>query len=581
VGDEAVDITYGDGVAFITGPTTEPFFFEYHSSTGTYSVHQITQEIRDFEAVQSTESGTAIATDKRPTVLDNTHKYNLLNQGWDATKYGDYQTAQGVYPSNADMWIYAKDVNDVFSPTLLDKQWFGNAQSAQGRYIYNIYNMNRSANATGLTGNNFSTDYRPSTCEFFAGRLFTAGTRDSKLMGTILFSRVIENADLHAGQCYQTADPTSEVFSDLRPDDGGSIKIPEAGAIYHLMSLGTGIAVFAQNGVWHIKGSSDLGFAADAFSLQKVTSVGCDSPKSIVEVEGSAMYWSKSGIYAISPTQSGLSLSANNITQTTIQSEFEIIPFNQISACKGVYDPLEREIKWFYALDQAPTYATRYTNKLTLDMRLQAFYKSSYSGVAGTNPHVVAPFNTLNSSGATTIYGTSIRGFCVLKNGATWDYTVAVEHSTTFKDWYTEDTVGVDYTSFLETGYELFGDAMRKKQIDYMFIYNERTELTATDGTLNNQSSCLMQYKFDWADNATSQKWTTEQEVYVYTLPYLLQLSPSNPGTENVDYGYHVMVKKEKVLGTGRAVQVRFTSSPGKDMRLLGWATLASGGKQP
>ena len=86
-----------------------------------------------------------------------------------------------------------------------------------------------------------------------------------------------------------------------------------------------------------------------------------------------------------------------------------------------------------------------------------------------------------------------------------------------------------------------------------------------------------MQVKFDWSDTASSQKWSTAQEVYVYTMPYLLTFSPTTPGTENFDYGYDIITKKERVRGEGKAFRVRFTSSTGKDMRLLGWALSISG----
>ena len=581
VGDQPVDITYGNGVAYVVSSAINPFYIEYNSTTATYANNVITQDIRDFEGEDD-----GLATDTRPAYAslaalkagNPKHYYNLRNQGWTDAHITTYITAGGVAPSNSDIWVYGKDAADVFQAALMNLQWFGSTRAPNGHYSWNPYNTVRTGVVAGAT--DFVTLARPSTCAYYAGRLWTAGIADSKLAGTVLYTRVVQNKTLDVGKCRMEADPTSEVISDLQPDDGGTISIPESGIIHRVVPVSNGIAIVAQNGVWLVRGGADSGFTADLFSVQKVTTVGCDAPKSVVEVEGTLMYMSRSGIYVLSPDQSGLSLVAQNITQTTIQSEFETIPFAKLQLCKGVYDPLEREIKFYYTLDTTSVYKYRYDRILTLDMRLSAFYKSSISGVSGTNPHVTAVFPTLNIH-ATGVYGSSIRHFTAVLTGAAWDYSVSVFHSNTFMDWYTEDTTGVDYTSFVETGYQLFDDALRNKDIDWLTVFMERTELTATDGTPNNQSSCIMQTKFDWTDNANSQKWTAPLEIYVYQLPFLLTFSPTTPGTEDYLYGYSVITKKEKVRGTGRAIRIRFTSSTGKDMRILGWVIATSGVTTP
>lgn len=671
VGDTPVDITYGNGVAYVVSPVIEPFYIELHADLATYTNHQITQSIRDFEGLDD-----GLAVDTRPPAADLTalqaapladHYYNLINQGWNDTHLATYiaggtgtwvgvtaitlavgattqievpnnlalvngksvdingviipggdpningthvisnvtagatttftipidtstavgpytggsyrlATTAGVAPSNSDIWTYGKDASDVFAPTLMDKQWFGTTHAPKGRYIYNPYNMDRSTNSVNLVPatHDYVTLARPSTCAYYAGRLWTSGIATSKLAGTIFFSKVITNVALDAGKARQEADPTSEIISALQPDDGGVINIPETGAIHKLVPVANGIAIVAQNGVWLVRGGSDTGFTADIFSVVKVTSVGCDAPKSVVTVEGSLLYMSRSGIYLISPDQSGLSLQAQNITQNTIQSEFNSIPYTKLQLCKAVFDPVEREVKFYYTTDTASLYTYRYDRVLTLDMRLQAFYKSSISGTSGVHPHVSAVFPSLNVH-ATGVYESGIRHFCAIPNVGNWDYSVAVMYNNNFMDWFTFDSIGVSFDSYVETGYELFDDAMRNKTIDHIFIFMERTELTATDGTENNQSSCLMQVKFDWTDNTNSQKWTDPLEVYVYTKPFLLNFSPANPGTENLDYGYSVITKKEKVRGTGKALRLRFESTPGKDMRILGWAISTSG----
>ena len=578
VGDYPVDIASGKGSAYVVSSVIEPFYIEYHSTTNTYSVHQITQSIRDFEGVDD-----GLAVDVRPTYAslaalkagNPSHYYNLRNQGWTDTHLSSYITASGVAPANSDMWVYGKDSLDVFQPALMDKQWFGSTRAPNGHFSYDPYNVVRSSIIAGVQDT--VTTARPSTVAFYAGRMWSAGIASSGLSGTVLFTKVLQNVALDVQVTRQLADPTSEIISDLQPDDGGSISLPEAGSIYRIIPVANGIAIIAQNGVWLVRGGVDAGFTADLFSVQKITSVGCDAPKSVVEVEGTVLFWAKSGIYLLSPAQVSATLVAKNISELSIQSEFETIPFSRLATTKAVYDPLEREIKFYYSLDTASPYIYRYDRVLTLDMRLQAFYKSSIGGVSGINPHVTAVFPTLNIH-STGIYNTGIRHFVAVPGaGATWDSSVAVFHDDRFMDWYSIDNTGVDYIAFMETGYQLFQDAMRNKDIEWINIFMERTELTATDGTLNNQSSCNMQVKFDWTDSITAQKWTTPQEIYLYQQPFLLNFSPTTPGTENVDYGYSVITKKEKVRGTGRAIRVRFTASTGKDMRILGWAMQTTG----
>lgn len=583
-----VDITYGNGVAYVVSSAIEPFFIKYTTSTGLYTTHTYPKQIRDFEGVGD---GLDIferiilspATIARLAVVNNAHLYNIRNQGWGnndrlLTDFANYITAKNVSPSNADIYTFGKDATETFDATLLDKIWFGNTHAPRGYFLLNPYNQVRDSSMQypggGFVGgvvSTRSTNSRPTTCAYYTGRLFTAGISDDNLAGTILFSRIIEDPLIDAGLYYQRADPTSETINALQPDDGGVIKLPESGAIHRLIPLGNGLAVVAQNGIWIIQGAVDFGFAADSFSVQKITSVGCDAPKGVVEVEGALVYVSRSGLYALGPNQSGSGLSAQNITMDTIQSEFHSIPYTRLQKSKLIYDPIEREIKFYYTTDSASPFQYRYDRIITLDTRLKAFYKTSISGVEGVanQPHVTAPFVTLNIN-ATGTYESGVRHFCEVPTAGNYLYSVSITHDNSFLDWNTHG--GIDYTSFVETGYQIFDDAMRNKQVDWLVTFMERTELTHTAGIPDNESSCLMQIKFDWTDSTSASKWTTPTEIYVYVTPYLIDLA-----VPEIDYGYDVLTKKEKIRGTGRAIRIRYSSSTGKDMRILGWAITTSG----
>jgi hypothetical protein len=60
-----------------------------------------------------------------------------------------------------------------------------------------------------------------------------------------------------------------------------------------------------------------------------------------------------------------------------------------------------------------------------------------------------------------------------------------------FVDWFSVMILGVTYSSYIETGYELFDDAMRRKNITYLFTYLTRTETSADEsGVVDYPSAC-------------------------------------------------------------------------------------------
>ncbi len=73
-------------------------------------------------------------------------------------------------------------------------------------------------------------------------------------------------------------------------------------------------------------------------------------------------------------------------------------------------------------------------------------------------------------------------------------------------------------------------------------------------------SSLLLQTRWDWANATISKKFSQEVQVYRNTRP--------NPNT--ID-GFPIIVTKNKIRGKGRAIQLRFTSQPGKDAEIVGW----------
>jgi len=490
---------------------------------------------------------------------------------------GDYHitTSSGTYPSNSDIWWHGKNSTGDFTPSELNKIWFGAIQAPKGHYLFNAFSILRSSKIVGATDQ--TTTSRPSTIAFYGGRVWYGGIKDSSFGGTILFSRLVEDPLQDAHKCYMDADPTSEIVSDLVASDGGTITIPEAGQIVRLMPIAQGILVFAQNGVWLVAGTNATGgFSATAFSVNKLTNIGTVSPEGVVEVEGNAFYISRSGIYTIAPNPTTGAISANNITQSTIQKKITAISDSALSLVKAVYDPLEREVKWFYSESLNSSYLEAANRAITLDLVLKAFYTSQISGTIGLGvPSISNPFVTLPAAATLPDYESMVRYLTLVPTTATTtEFYISANYDDRLVDWYTSNVAGYDYSSIIDTGYELHKDAMRDKQIDDFHLFFKRTEHTITDGVLDNESACLFSYRFDWADDPSSGQYSTLEEGYYF--PRLITI-PNAVGTVPFTSGSDVVVTKHSVNGSGRAFQLHIESKPGKDMHLLGWATFISG----
>ncbi len=234
-----------------------------------------------------------------------------------------------------------------------------------------------------------------------------------------------------------------------------------------------------------------------------------------------------------------------------------------------------------------------FTNELIFDLSLQAFYKNEIQELDSTSPFVfdyvlssdytsVAAENIVTSNNGSIV--TDSAGEAVTTNTAELDrnstkvhyctffspsFTIALYNNLEFTDWKKADNIGKDADAFMITGYEVLQDPSRMQQAPYILCHLLQTEQTYTDvgGTpvLDNQSSCLMQSQWAFADSQTSNKWGPEQQVYRLLRNY-------TPIAEPVyDYGFSVITTKNKVRGRGRALSLLFKTEPKKDLKILGW----------
>ena len=617
--------TINNKLIIVSEDLTYPVLLAYNSTTDTVTQSNITVEVRDIWGVDD-----GLLVNNRPSTLSNSHKYNLRNQGWSPT----VQTSTGadaidrtftqltVYPSNADTWVTGKITNpssadfEKYDGDTLERNSTSNYQVAKGSYVLDAFNRGteRISNS-GISGLPLDQEQGAfSTVASYAGRIFYSGvnssitsgdSRSPNYSGYVFFSTVVTSDD-KLGVCYQEADPTDANINDLVTLDGGTIQIPEATQIVKIVSSQASLLVFADNGVWEVYGDTG-GFIATSFQTSKVSTNGVKNAKSIVNVNGNFVYWSKAGIYLLTPDPASGRFTAKSISLTTIQALFLDIPTVGKNYCKGFYDEKENRVRWLY--NDTDTYTTsnyinKYNKELVLDLTLQAFYLNEFSSLASNSPYIAdyieIPGYSVSSEDSNVLVGVEeviitagdkviVTQDVVASRSTQFSYLTIIGTSFTvskftnksFTDWQVAGSgTGANYSSYLITGYELFGDILRDKQIPYVFFYFTRTEDGFTsDGTMlqiDNPSSCLVQAQWNWANSANSGKWGNQFQAYRLLRNYI----PSGDA-DPFDYGDAVIVTKNKLRGSGKTISLKIQSEAGKDLQILGWGVTATATSKP
>ena len=592
-----------------------PVLLTYNKSTGVVTQSTIQLEIRDIYGVND-----ALFLDTRPTSLTLKHKYNLRNQGWNkniVTSTGadaiDYTfTELGQYPANSDNWTLGKISNtasadyEKYDPDTLVKNSFSNYQIAKGSFIIDAFErgvgrMNKSDVTSGLPTDREEGNI--STITSYAQRLFYSGVesdvtgsdiRSPNYSGYIFFSKIIKSDD-DFGKCHQEADPTDPGINDLIDTDGGSVQIPDITRVVKIIASQASVLVFAENGVWEVYGDTG-GFIATSFQASKISTNGITNGDSVVNVNGNFIYWSKAGIYLLKPDTASGRFAAESISLTSIQDLYLNIPEVAKDFAKGIYDEKENRVRFLYNTDSdysVSNYPNRYNKELIYDLTLKAWYKNEISSLASNSPYIadyvpipgysvatreeslVAGTETVIVTAGDTVVVTDdisisrTEQFSLLTIDAT-SFTLSKYNGSDFKDWKTKDATGVDYSSYLYTGYELFGDIMKEKQIPYIFFYLQKTEdgFESSSGDLifKNQSSCKVQAQWGWSNSAANGKWGNEFQAYRILRNY----TPSG-ASDAYDSGDSMVVTKNKLRGSGKCLSLYIRSEAGKDMKLLGW----------
>ena len=616
-GAERVQFSYtsSGNRLYVTSSHIVPFYVKILPQEFPPVKTNITLEVRDLDGIDE-----GLENDFRPSFLTNTgfHQYNLVNQGWttvsspggpfifstddrgtdvreDAHSAETVNSVNDFFPSNSDIFSTMR-LSTADSPKAVGSYWpgelkklfSGNTKAPRGHYVLDAFNKVR-------INSNFPDEVivpGPDAVAFYAGRHFHA--QGSK----VYFSQVIVE-DAKIGKCFQEADPTAEDVNALVESDGGELTISEASSILQLVTFSDKLVVFAKNGVWSIDGA-DASFSATNIRVTKITDTGVVSSKAAIHADDSIFYTASSGIYVVSYNSATGLLSSQNISQTTIQTFYTDNMLPGVLTIKGKYDRLNKKVFWLFNNGDS---LTRYYNILVLDVVLGAFSKYRIGTLDGEAPfitdfqessdtqNIIEEFNVITSNGDQVITSssdiviaeadrniarTSIFNFLVFSTPID-DPTMYSMGSASFQDLDLIDWGSSEYEAFMDTGYSLSNDLIRKKQSPIIQVAFNRTEGRFVDNgsggvEFDRPSSCLLTASWDWSDNAVSGKVGREQEVYRFRRAFL-----AGSIGEVFDDGLPIVTTRTKLRGKGRAISLRFRSPAGKDCQLLGWAILNAG----
>jgi len=628
---KVIDTSYGQGVFIACNPGMDSVYIEFNETTEVFTATRIDIKVRDFDGVDD-----GLETDERPITLTPSHEYNLRNQGWplvttcalsrggsDGVVISDpLLTTYNLlyyYPNNADMFWAAKavaakagkeEVIGSYSAFQLVDVATGNTPAPKGHFIYDLFNQDKAA-ASGLplpSTATKTTSTRPSTTAFYAGRVWYAGVRDRDYTGNVMFSQLITDI-ARIGKCYQDQDPTSEDLNNLLATDGGLIHIADMGEVYRMITMGQDLVIIAANGAWAVTGSLGGNFKADDFAVRKLTDNGAVSRDSILLAENTIFWWSLGGIWMMNTGQINDKFSIERVTKDTIQTFYEEeIGQGAKVFSRGFYDEFSKRVIWMY--NDSNSYDSinfrfKYNRVLLLDMTLPAFYTYTISDLGTNSPFIAAISKKLPGNAAVAVYdvvlgidtvelggdtivqdlsytqfaNNKIKLLTFVENeDTTYSYTFSEFNSLSFKDWSTWDLYkhgagfnGANYASVIQTGWQDYQAPLNKKHITHVTSFFKRTETGYTldgDGNIvfQNPSGSQVQVRWEWTD-FDNDRWTTATEAYKLNQFYIPEdeLDP-------FDYGFTIIKSKLRMRGYGHAFSIRYTSTTGNDMRLVGFS---------
>ncbi len=625
------------GNLVVSSPEINTIAIVYNSSSGAFTVTQVSFEVRDFEFQGDTS--TYFDNESSPS---QDRKYDAQNAGWNTGNGAPTDlTKRLTHP-----WFAGKDSSNNYSSSEWEKIYGGTTLTANGHYILDFFTKNRGT-TSGLTGLTKMTDAETSrfrSCVSFSGRVCYAGVDSAENAGTILFSKIVDTvSDL--GICHQQNDPTAEYESDLLDSDGGVIRIPDAVKIQKLYAYQNSLFVFAENGVWQISGVDGV-FRASSFSVNRITRVGILQPETFVEAEGVPFWWSRFGIHTLTTDDVSGQGKEQNLTIPTIQAFWDAIDPDAKLKVTAVYDGINKRIYWGYP-DASETVESKINNFLILDIPLQAFFPWKISdqtsntdavvGLAFFSGYGARPLeldvlanssadDVLTSSGGTDVNAGSFvtSTVYIIKTAGNTDFTAVGAANNNVGTVFTASGAGSG------TGVATQANDVTSTQISTSTTGDPAIILICRDGSTNKITmgaftsigfldwgdtnySSFAETGYDFIGDAVTKKnapyivtycrltetgftgnptagfesirpsslkvsaaWDFAENFGTSQQVYRLKFPviPNQDDLTDFDYPEDVITSRVKILGHGRSMRIKYESEQGKDFLLLGWGMI-------
>lgn len=430
-----------------------------------------------------------------------------------------------------------------------------------------------------FAGERITTDNRIADVAYMAGKFFYL------VNDTVLFSQNVTNEGEGYDKCYQDADPTSEEINDIVSTDGGFVKFQTMGDGMALKTFNRGVLVFGRDVVYGLLSPTTGRFTATEYDTVELSKAGLIGNQTVVSIADSVYYWSPLGIFRIGVNQqTGSTMVAENISQTTIQRFYNDIPQYSKENARAAFDFCNNRIYWFYPTDG--NNVGKLDGVLMYDLNYNAFcpFKIADGGQVTAvfelvNSYQVSPTVYLRAGGRRVVAGdqyvtakeevndydryTSI-GHCIL----TADNQISFGdfNSREFIDWdsasYDSYLVSRPITTTHKSAYgNLVGGTYANKQVPILQTLFKRTE----EGPLKTPkkyiaaSGAYLRMRWGWSLSDKSNRWDMVQNAYRPQKDFLHD--------EYVESRIHIR-------GRGKAYQIEIRNDGNKNFRLAGINTL-------
>lgn len=455
----------------------------------------------------------------------------------------------------------------------------GEAETAYPCGITCVANLAIAEDGDPFTGERITTDNRITDVAYMSGKFFYL------VNDTVLFSQNVTDEGKGFDKCYQDADPTSEEINDIVATDGGYVKFQTMGDGMALKTFNRGVLVFGRDVVYGLLSPLNGRFTATEYDTVELSKAGLIGNQSVVSIADSVLYWSPLGIFRIGVNQqTGSTMVAENISQSTIQRFYNNIPQYAKEAARAVFDFCNNRIYWFYPLDGHDL--GKLNGVLMYDLNYNAFcpFQIADGGKVTAvfelvNSYEISPTIYLRAGGKRVVAGdkyvtakeevndydrhTAI-GNCILTDNN--EISFGDFNSREFIDWNINgfDSFMVSRpitTEGLSRYGRPYGGTYANKQVPILQTLFKRTE----EGALKTHkkyiaaSGAYLRMRWGWSLSDKSNRWDMVQNAYRPQKDFLHD--------EYVESRIHIR-------GRGKAYQIEIRNDGNKNFRLAGINTL-------